>query len=433
MLKTWFNKLFQNPLLKIFSYNGVVVFVKLFTSFAVSKVSAIYLGPSGYAIVGNFKNLLQSILGITSSGFESGVIRYIAENKQDEKRLNTVVSSVIALSMTLSLVVALILIVFASPLADMVLKDQSLAFVFRYLALLIPLISLSFLFIYILNGLQKFKAYTLLITISNILNAIASFLLIYFYTLEGALMASILVPVLTLGASVFITEIRLVLKRAIFNIKVISLSFLKSISTYLVMAIYSTILISLSYLLIRNRVISSLDMHTAGLWEAMNKLSTFYMMFFSSLLTLYLLPQLALNTSIKGYNKIMKTYFKYLIPFMLVLFIGIYFSRILLIKLFLTDQFKSIEHFFYLQLTGDFVKVVAFSLAYQFHAKKMTISYFISDAILYLSFYGFSVYLINSFQLYGVFYAYVVSTILYLTSVSLFVFLKRTKYLKSDV
>jgi len=431
-LKIFFKKIFYNQFFKVFSFNGVIVLGKLFTSFIVSKVSAIYLGPAGYAIVGNFKNALQGVLGITASGFQSGLIKYIAENKHDKKQIQIITVSAFAFSVLISLLIGVLIFIFSNQLAISVLKDPSLTLVFRYLSLLLPLISLNFLIVYIINGLQKFKLYTILISVSNLLNAIITFLLIYYFRLNGALMAGVMVPVLSFVASVFIKEVRTIFIDAITNLRSISISFLKSISVYLFMAIYSTFLISFSYLLIRNSIISTIDVNTAGLWEAMNKISSFYMIFFSSLFTLYLLPLLASNKTVKGFVEIMGTYFKYLIPFVIVLFFCILIARDKLINLVLTNEFKSIEQFFYLQLIGDFIKIIAFSFAYQFHAKKMVSSYFISDAILYVSFYVLSIYLLKYFNLHGVFYAYIVSIILYLFSVCFFVFFNRTKYLKSE-
>lgn len=431
-MKDFFNKIFYNQFIKVFSFNGIIVIGKLVTSFIVSKVSAIYLGPSGYAIVGNLKNLLQGVLGVTANGFESGLIKHIAENKHDKKQFKSIVSSAIAFSVCLSLFVGFFLFIFSNQLSVSILKDASLAYVFRYLSLFLPLISLNFLVVYIVNGLQKFKLYTLLISITNVLNALVTFLLVYFFNLKGALMASILIPVLSFVFSILIKDVKQFFIEAIANLKTISVSFLKSISTYIAMAIYSTILLSLSYLFIRNAIISSIDTATAGLWEAMNKLSGFYMIFFSSLFTLYLLPLLASNKTVKGYVEIMRTYFKYLIPFVIILFLGILFFRVLLIKLFLTNEFLIVEQFFYLQLLGDFIKIIAFSFAYQFHAKKMVVSYFITDAILYVSFYLLSMYCLKYYNLQGVFYAYIVSTLLYLITVCLFVFLNRKKHLKSE-
>ncbi len=421
-----------NLFLKVFSFNSVIVLGKLIASFVVSKVSAIYLGPSGYAIVGNFKNVLQGVLGVSASGFESGIIKYIAENKGNKKQLNQIITTAFAFSVFISLVVGLFLYLFDKKLGVYILKDESLGFVFRYLSVLLPLISLNFLIIYIVNGLQKFRLYTLLVSISNLVNAIVTFLFIYFFNLEGALFASILIPFLSFIVSIFFKDIRDLLTGIIINLKNISLKFLKSISIYIVMATYSSIMISVCYLLIRNRIILEIGLDVAGLWEAMNKISMFYMVFFSSLFTLYLLPKLAINKTVSGYYQIMKTYFKYLIPIVLVVFVGLLLFRALVVKIFLTNEFESIEQYFYLQLIGDFIKIIAFSIAYQFHAKKMVTFYFIADAILYLSFYFISIGLIDSFNLKGVFYAYILSTILYLISVSLFIVFNNANYLKKD-
>jgi PST family polysaccharide transporter len=432
-LKSLFNYILKNQFLKAFSYNSITILGKLMTSFIVSKVSAIYLGPAGFAIVGNFKNLLQGVLGITASGFESGVIRYIAEHKKEKKQFKLIISSVFVLSIVLSIIIGVLLFLFANQLALYILKDNSQAFIFRYLSVLLPVISLNFLIIYIVNGLQKFKLYTVLVSIVNVLNALSTFLGVYFYDLEGALLASVIAPTLSFISSFCFKDVRAFFSKSIENFKNISASFLKSISVYILMATYSTVLISLSYLFIRSGIVENIDIVTAGLWEAMNKISVFYMMFFSSLMTLYLLPKLAGNKTVSGYYKIMSEYFKYLIPFMIVLFIGILFFRITVIKIFLTKEFEPVEKFFCLQLIGDFVKVLAFSFAYQFHAKKMILSYFVSDAILYISFYLLSMYLIKYFNITGVFYAYIISTLMYFISVFLFVFLNRTKYLDSNV
>jgi PST family polysaccharide transporter len=428
-----FKKLFSNSFLKVFSYNSIVILSKLVSSFVVSKVSAIYLGPSGYAIVGNLKNALQAVLGITASGFQSGTIKYISENKYNPKQLKVVVSSAIMLSVILSFVVALLLFVFASSLSQFIIKDVSFSYIFRYLAMLLPLISLNFLVVYIFNGLQKFKLYTLLIVIGNILNALLTFLFIYYFGLEGALLGSILIPAFSFFVSLFFKEVRSVFFEVFNNFKYVSIDLVKSISIYILMAAYSSLLVGLTYLLVRNNIITSINTETAGLWEAMNKISMFYMMFFSSLFTLYLLPLLASNHTIFGYYDIMKTYFKYLLPFTIVTFFVLLFLRRLVIKVVLTDAFESIEQFFYLQLIGDFVKIIAFSLAYQFHAKKMVSFYFITDAVLYVSFYLMSIYLIKNFDIRGVFYAYIISTLFYLISVSIFLYFNNHKYLKKHV
>lgn len=425
-------KILSNTFLKVFSYNSLVVFGKLFSSFIISKISAIYLGPSGYAIVGNFKNLLQGILGVSATGFQSGIIKYIAESKEDSKKLDLIIATVIGMCMSISLILGSCLLCFSNFLSVFILKDASLAYVIKYLGVCLPFVSLNFVIIYILNGLQKFKLYTVIVTITNLFNALFTVLLIYYFSLKGALIASVIIPILTFIVSLTFKEIRDYLLKVFINIKNVSVVFLKSISTYLIMATYSSILISLAYLFIRNKIILDFNSQTAGLWEAVNKISAFYMVFFSSLFTLYLLPKLSVNKTVLGYSKIMKTYFIYIIPFACVLFVTMFLLRSLLIQIFLTNEFESIEQFFHLQFIGDFIKIIAFSLAYQFHAKKMVAFYFISDFVLYISFYILSLYFIKIFKLEGVFYAYILSTILYLMVVSVFIYFKNETYLKRN-
>lgn len=425
-------KILSNTFLKVFSYNSLVVFGKLFSSFIISKISAIYLGPSGYAIVGNFKNLLQGILGVSATGFQSGIIKYIAESKEDSKKLDLIIATVIGMCMSISLILGSCLLCFSNFLSVFILKDASLAYVIKYLGVCLPFVSLNFVIIYILNGLQKFKLYTVIVTITNFFNALFTVLLIYYFSLKGALIASVIIPILTFIVSLTFKEIRDYLLKVFINIKNVSVVFLKSISTYLIMATYSSILISLAYLFIRNKIILDFNSQTAGLWEAVNKISAFYMVFFSSLFTLYLLPKLSVNKTVLGYSKIMKTYFIYIIPFACVLFVTMFLLRSLLIQIFLTNEFESIEQFFHLQFIGDFIKIIAFSLAYQFHAKKMVAFYFISDFVLYISFYILSLYFIKIFKLEGVFYAYILSTILYLMVVSVFIYFKNETYLKRN-
>lgn len=423
-------KLLENSFIKVVSYNGVIVFGKIVTSFIISKVSAIYLGPSGYAVVGNLRNLLQGVFGITATGFGSGVVKYVAESKADNKQFRLIVSSAIALSFCLSLVTGILLFAFSDYLAEELLLDKSWSFIIKYLSVLLPMASLSFLVVYVANGLQNFKLYTKLVTIANILNAVATFLLIYYFNLKGALLATFTVPALSFLLSLVFKDVRSFLGSIYDYVKYVSFNVTKSIGTYVAMATYSAILISLSYLLIRNKIIYNLDVETAGLWEAMNKISSFYMLFFSSLFTLYLLPKLAENRTVTGYSVIMKSYFKYLMPLTIVAFLVLFLLKEIIIKVFLTAAFDSIAQFFYLQLTGDFLKIIAFSLAYQFHAKKMVKFYIISDTVLYVTYYVLSLYLINVYAVHGVFYAYIFSIALYLAIVTAVLYFNNSKYLK---
>ena len=321
------NRIKTNQFFKVFSYNSTIIGGKVISSFIISKVSAIYLGPSGFAIVGNFKNIFQAVLGLTSSGFESGVIKHIAENKSNKKLNSTIISSVFGLSFLLSIFIATLLFYFSNKLSIYILKDISYAFVFKYFAILLPFISFQLLLLYVINGLQKIKLFTYLSFFFNLINAALTFVFIHFFNLKGALLVILIVPVVSFVSSFLFKDIRILFLSHFLAFKRISKEIISSMSVYVGMAFYSTILISISYLFIRIKIIETINIDSAGLWEAMNRISTFYMMFFTSLLTLYLLPKLSQNKSVKGYYNIMRDYFKVTLPLAITTFYHNIFSK----------------------------------------------------------------------------------------------------------
>ena len=417
---------------RVLSYSTIIIFFRLISSFIISKVTAIVLGPSGYALIGNFRNVFQLAVGISARGFESGAIKHIAEKKDDQNYQVKIISSLIALSLFISVFVGVLLFIFSDVLSQWTLKSKYYSFIFKYLALLMPLISANFLLLYITNGFQKLKTYTKLMLLFSVVNVITTVTSIYYFELEGACIAICIVSALTLLLSLFIKDVRYIFSKVLLESKNVSVRIIKSLSIYLVMAIYSTVLISVTYLLVRNTIISELDETLAGYWEAMNRISMFYMVFFTSIFTLYLLPNLSRNKTLKGYNSIIKSYFKRLIPLVIGLFTLLFLMRFFVIKIVLTEEFLPIRDYFILQLTGDFLKIIGFSLAYQFHAKQMVAYYFITDAIIYLSFYFLSIYLLDILNLEGVFYAHIISCTLYLFAVSFFIFTKNKNYLSNN-
>ena len=53
---------------------------KLSYGLLVNKLLAVYGGPSGMALVGQFQSLQQSLSGLATAGFGQGLTKYLAEN-----------------------------------------------------------------------------------------------------------------------------------------------------------------------------------------------------------------------------------------------------------------------------------------------------------------------------------------------------------------
>ena len=66
-------------LVKTSLLNGLAVITKVATALALNKVLAIYVGPAGYAVIGQFQSLLAMVFTFASGGVNTGVTKYTAE------------------------------------------------------------------------------------------------------------------------------------------------------------------------------------------------------------------------------------------------------------------------------------------------------------------------------------------------------------------
>ena len=77
-------------LLKTSVLNGVAVLIKTATMFLLNKILAVYVGPAGYAAIGQFQNFIQMITTFAGSAVNTAVVKYTAEYYADEKKQRTV-------------------------------------------------------------------------------------------------------------------------------------------------------------------------------------------------------------------------------------------------------------------------------------------------------------------------------------------------------
>jgi len=204
-------------------------------------------------------------------------------------------------------------------------------------------------------------------------------------------------------------------KQIIRNIdfSLISTEYFKKISSFFSMTLFSGIMIPMVYLLIRNHIIENIGATDAGYWEAMRKISNYYMLFVYTLFGMYLLPMLSEAKTDSKFRDIIFHFYKSLLPIIIIGFVIIYAFRVLLIKLVLTNDFLPMQQLFLWQLIGDFFKIVSFTIAYQLQAKRMIKLYLFCE-LLYISvIYFTSIYLIDTLGILGVVKAHTVSFIFY--------------------
>jgi O-antigen/teichoic acid export membrane protein len=379
----------KKPIVRISSLNGVSVLVRILGGLIASKAIAEFIGAGGLAVVGNLRNFMTYIDTFSTLGMQNGVIKYTAENEKDEEKLYTMLGTVFISILAVILVLSAILIVFADSLSRLVFtQDNQYAWVFKVLAFSLPWYAGSLLFMYVLNGLGKYRQVIWLNISGNIAGVALSALLMWKFQINGALFGIILYQ-----AVFFMISFYSVWKRfdrfAFLKLKYFDFSILRNLFSYSLMTVVGSMLFPVVFISIRNNLISNYSPDTAGHWEAMNRLSTFYMMFASTMLTVYFLPKLSTSQTIKETKAVFLSYYKSILPLFAIGLIAIYLLRHIIIRLIFTEDFMPMADLFAWQLTGDFLKVGSLILGYEFFAKKLTkaflVTEFISFTILYIS------------------------------------------------
>jgi PST family polysaccharide transporter len=407
-------KIAQTQLFKITSLNSLSVILKIGIGLITSKLLAVFVGPSGMALVGNLRNFLTSLEGISTLGFQNGIIKYVAENEENENHLKKIITTVFISLLCIASVLSGVLFFFASYWNSQIFGNNfEYAVVFKVLALALPWYAISVFLLSVINGLGQFKRVIWVNIIGNAIGLLVSISLILNYKTLGALLSLVISPVLLFFVTFYYINKEINFFKTI-RFQQFDFQVLKNLSSYSLMAVVSTVLGPLVYLLIRNHVIQNIGLEQAGFWETMTRISTYYMLFVTTILTVYFLPKLAVAKNNLETKRVFWSYFKSILPVFIIVLAVLYFLRFFIVNLLFTNAFLPVATLFFWQLAGDVLKVASLILGYQFFAKKLTVAFIISELSSLLVLYFLSVYLVNLFGIQGVVMAQAFDNFIYL-------------------
>ena len=412
-----------NVLLKITSFNAVAISVRIVAGLVTSKVVAFYLGAQGMALLGDLRNFMNSLQSVGTLGIYNGIVKYTAESKADKQKLSRFLSTSFFLILGTTLLISCILF-FGATYFNKLLFDSAhdFTYIFRLLALALPFYSLNTFLIAAINGYSKYKFIIFINIATNILGLIITIFLIINYKITGAFYAVVLVPAI----AIIVTVAAIFKKRfalSLIGFSHFRVSYIKRFVTYTGMTVFSAMLTPWIFIGIRQHIIAVDGMQNAGYWDAMLRLSDYYLMFATTVLTLYVLPKLAETTTRNGFRKEIFNFYKTILPLFGVGLIVLFFIKSYLIPIIFTKDFLTMLPIFKWQLAGDFFRVASIVIAYQFVAKNM-FWYFVGTNIFSLAvIYGSSIYFVDRYGFVGAGMAHFLSYAVYLCVV-VFIFRK---------
>jgi PST family polysaccharide transporter len=190
------------------------------------------------------------------------------------------------------------------------------------------------------------------------------------------------------------------------------------------MALVSGVIGSFVLLEIRTDIVAITGLQQAGIYEGLQRISSYYLLFVSSIMAIYFYPKLAeMNSNSK---EIVLHYLKTIIPLFTIGLVIIYFLRKYIIQVLFSSEFESMESLFLWQLIGDVLKATSLIFGTLLIAKKQTKVFIITEIISLCIMYFSSNWMLHTIGINGIVMAHTVTYFMYLF-VMVFIFFKKMK------
>ena len=260
------------------SLNAGVIAIRLVISLFVQRLLAEIVGESGIAKIGSLRNLLEMLGSFASVGVFTGVVKYIAEYKDDKEQLQKLFSTAFVFTVFGSATVFLVLFFGANYLSETIFETTEYVYLIKLLAIVIPFISVYRIFNAVVNGLSRYKKLAGIDLFSYIISAALTVVLLLTHNQFFVLLF------------IFFKVLREYVQFSKLSFKI---PMANGLLAFALMSFFSTILRNYVEIDIRVMIQNRIDISDAGIWTAMTNISKNYMVFSGAIFSLYVLPKFA--------------------------------------------------------------------------------------------------------------------------------------------
>jgi len=407
-------------LVKSSSINAFSVAAKLASALVLNKILAAYIGPSGYAVIGQFQNAASIFVSLAGGVMAIGVTKLTAQHFDDIEKQHFAWKTVAKLSLILSLIIIPILILLDGRLNQIFLKESGLDGVFIWLALCLPMLVWNNLILGVINGKKEIKLYVIGSISASIISTLIIGLFSIYFGIYGALIA------ISINSAFILIVLLYILKgcqwfRLKYFIGSINNTVIRELFGFGMIGLTSAIAAPVSYMVIRNLLTDRLGSESAGYWQACWKISEMYLFVITTTLATYYLPRIAEIKKIQELKReIFKTYL-IVLPVTIIGAVAVFLSRDFIINILFSTEFLPMRELFGWQLFGDVIKIASWILAYVMIGRAMFKYFIITEVIFTLTFILMAYKFIEIYGLIGVSIAYAANYILYLITLSIII------------
>jgi PST family polysaccharide transporter len=276
----------------------------------------------------------------------------------------------------------------------------------------VTLISLNIFFAAFLNGMKEIKKLTIVNICSSVFGIIFTVTFAYWLGIKGVLISANF-----MALSVFILNLFLLKKFNWLswkpNFTVWDKNVVRMLLAFALMNVVSGFLIPAVQLVVRDKIIKDFSLEQAGYWQAVTKISDYYLAFITTVLSVYYLPRLSEISEKSELRKELKKGYKIILPAVAIMAFAIWLGKYIIIQVLFTPKFIPMIPLFKYQLLGDFFKIGSWLVAYIMVAKALTKAYIFTEVFFSITYVVLSFIMIDKYGLIGATYAFCINYALY--------------------
>lgn len=358
---------------------------RMISSFLINKMVSIFYGPSGIALLSHIQNIFGTFLTLCQEGINKGMIAALSIPSIDQENQRNIIVSGAKWSAGLYMLIILVSLFYFNSLT--VLFQVSHPALWLAVGLTgIGLLIVQYFLLSLFLAWDKIKWYNII----NIIGSLGTVPIVYWASKYGGLDWMLLAA--TCG--LFFTSIISIVVLKYLKLYEFSKPLLpsserhKNIMQFVYMALGIMIFGKFTDLGLRQFAFNQFSVEEVGLWQSVVKLSDYYTVAFTSLLSVVYFPKLsAILGQLKDLRKFVFQTISWMYPIIILGLVIVYLFRIPLIMILFNSSFVSAERFVSLQVLSDALKFLSFFLVFIMSAQARTTLFLILDAssaVLYL-------------------------------------------------
>lgn len=396
----------KSDFLKSSSWSFTAVTFRALGGLTINKLFSIYLGPAGLTLLSHFQNLTSLFTLVPSEGVNRSIMKYWSDSQLSKEEKKAVFHTGLWVTIAIYALTFVGLYVWQGDfffdrfINDLETKD--------FLLIFIPAILLMLLSGYlnsVILALRKVRAYAIINIIGLILLVGVVYLGIQSDNRDQALLSFSV----GYGLMFFCALIYLLIKKTAVGIS-IGLPQKKAmgrIFRFLAMALSAIIFGRFLDFMVRDYVIDLYGLERTGLWQAVAKMSTSYLLVFTGTVGVVYYPKMA---SLIHERSALKAYVLKVMGFVClvsIIALGVYWlNKEFVLKLFFAEGFEQGAYLVKYQVIGDFFSILSYLLAYLLSARVETTKYIFAQLFSAVIYVGLITVLIDHFNLESLTIAY---------------------------